>query len=119
MFDHFCKTVFPYETLNQIQSLVYPVAYKTNENMLICAPTGAGKTDIALLTIINTIKQFSVVNGENEIDIQYDDFKVIYVAPLKALAAEIVDKFSKKLAPFNIQVRGVNRRYAIDKGRKF
>lgn len=103
--DHFCKTVFPYETLNQIQSLVYPVAYKTNENMLICAPTGAGKTDIALLTIINTIKQFSVVNGENEIDIQYDDFKVIYVAPLKALAAEIVDKFSKKLAPFNIQVR--------------
>lgn len=36
--DHFCKTVFSYETLNQIQSLVYPVAYKTNENMLICAP---------------------------------------------------------------------------------
>ena len=24
-----------------MQSLVYPVAYQTSENMLICAPTGA------------------------------------------------------------------------------
>lgn len=24
-----------------MQSLVYPVAYRTSENMLICAPTGA------------------------------------------------------------------------------
>lgn len=103
--DHYCRTVFTYDTLNQIQSLVYPVAYTTNENMLICAPTGAGKTDIALLTILNTIKQYSEINEDGELDILFDDFKVIYVAPLKALAAEIVDKFSKKLAPFDIQVR--------------
>ena len=85
--DRYCKSVFKYETLNQIQTLVYPVAYTTNENMLICAPTGAGKTDIALLTILNTIKQYSMINEEDEIDIQYDDFKIIYVAPLKALAS--------------------------------
>lgn len=30
-----------YKTLNRMQSLVYPVAYKSSENMLICAPTGA------------------------------------------------------------------------------
>ncbi|CCF57836.1 hypothetical protein KAFR_0D01890 [Kazachstania africana CBS 2517] len=103
--DEYCKAVFNYDTLNQIQSLVYPVAYNTNENMLVCAPTGAGKTDIALLTILNNIKQFSSVNEEGEIDIQYDDFKIIYVAPLKALAAEIVSKFSKKLSVFDIKVR--------------
>ncbi|AAS50913.2 ABR142Wp [Eremothecium gossypii ATCC 10895] len=102
--DRFCQSVFPYETLNAIQTLVYPVAYKTNENMLICAPTGAGKTDIALLTILNTVKQFSEINGD-EVDIFYEDFKVIYVAPLKALAAEIVDKFSQRLAPYKIRVR--------------
>ena len=40
--DGLCKRTFRgYETLNRMQSLVYPVAYKTNENMLICAPTGA------------------------------------------------------------------------------
>ncbi|QLG72969.1 hypothetical protein HG535_0E00530 [Zygotorulaspora mrakii] len=103
--DHFCRSVFTYESLNQIQSLVYPVAYNTNENMLICAPTGAGKTDIALLTVLKTIKDFSVINEEGDIDIQYDAFKIIYVAPLKALAAEIVDKFQKKLAIFDIKVR--------------
>lgn len=103
--DQYCRAVFKYDTLNQIQSLVYPVAYTTNENMLICAPTGAGKTDIALLTILNTIKQNSTLNENNELDIQYDDFKIIYVAPLKALAAEIVAKFDEKLSVFGIKVR--------------
>lgn len=28
--------------LNRIQSVVYPVAYHSNDNMLVCAPTGAG-----------------------------------------------------------------------------
>lgn len=30
-----------YKTLNRLQSIVYPVAYGSNENMLVCAPTGA------------------------------------------------------------------------------
>lgn len=40
--DGLCRKTFKgYKTLNRMQSLVYPVAYKTSENMLICAPTGA------------------------------------------------------------------------------
>jgi antiviral helicase SLH1 len=40
--DGLCKKTFKgYKTLNRMQSLVYEVAYKTNENMLVCAPTGA------------------------------------------------------------------------------
>uniref|UniRef100_A0A914RII1 Uncharacterized protein n=1 Tax=Parascaris equorum TaxID=6256 RepID=A0A914RII1_PAREQ len=31
-----------YEKLNVIQSIVFEQAYKTRENLLICAPTGAG-----------------------------------------------------------------------------
>lgn len=103
--DIYCKSVFSYDYLNRIQSLVYPIAYTTNENMLICAPTGAGKTDIALLTILNAIKQFSQIDEDGQIDIQYDDFKVVYVAPLKALAAEIVEKFTEKLEVFKVKVR--------------
>ena len=30
-----------YATLNRMQSIVQPVAMNTNENLLICAPTGA------------------------------------------------------------------------------
>ena len=48
--DQLCKGTFEgYKTLNRMQSLVYPVAYKTSENMLICAPTGA----VSLIMIFN------------------------------------------------------------------
>lgn len=108
--DFLCQGTFRnYKTLNRMQSLVYPVAYDTNENMLICAPTGAGKTDVALLTILHTINQFMTESisssGEHTVDIDYDEFKIVYVAPLKALAAEIVDKFSSKLKWLGINVR--------------
>ncbi|KAK6199284.1 DNA-directed DNA polymerase [Scheffersomyces amazonensis] len=113
--DLLCQGTFSYKTLNKMQSLVFPVAYNTNENMLVCAPTGAGKTDVALLTILNTINQYvtetpieSSSNNSNDditIDIDYNAFKIVYVAPLKALAAEIVEKYSKKLAWLGITVR--------------
>ncbi|KAJ3405457.1 activating signal cointegrator 1 complex subunit [Chytriomyces hyalinus] len=81
-----------YKSLNRMQSLVYPIAYETNENMLVCAPTGAGKTDVAMLTVLRTVGQYRK-NGF----IAKNDFKIIYVAPMKALAAEVVAKFSKRL----------------------
>ncbi|KAJ3135746.1 hypothetical protein HK100_002436 [Physocladia obscura] len=81
-----------YKTLNRVQSLVYPIAFETNENMLVCAPTGAGKTDVAMLTILRCISQ----NRKHGF-IMKNDFKIVYVAPMKALAAEIVAKFSKRL----------------------
>lgn len=106
--DFLCKGTFNYKTLNRVQSLVYPVAYNTNENMLVCAPTGAGKTDVALLTILHTINQFvteTIGDEDINIDIDYDEFKIVYVAPLKALAAEIVEKFSSKLKWLGITVK--------------
>ena len=57
--------------LNRIQSIVFNAAYDTNENLLISAPTGAGKTNIAMLTIIREIKQ----NIEQGV-IKRDKFKV-------------------------------------------
>ena len=57
--------------LNRIQSVVFETAYKSNENLLICAPTGAGKTNIAMLTILHEIKQH-ISQGV----IKKDEFKV-------------------------------------------
>lgn len=86
--------------LNRIQSVVFDAAYRTNENLLVCAPTGAGKTNVAMLCIAQTIRQFV----ENDV-IKKDAFKVVYVAPMKALAAEMTTNFGKKLAPLGITVR--------------
>lgn len=104
--DFLCQGTFTnYTNLNKMQSLVYPVAYNTNENMLVCAPTGAGKTDVALLTILHTIGQFVTEPEEDVVDIDLDEFKIVYVAPLKALAAEIVEKYQQKLKWLGIKVR--------------
>lgn len=45
------------KSLNRIQSIVFKAAYTSNENLLVCAPTGAGKTNVAMLAILNTIEQ--------------------------------------------------------------
>ena len=59
------------KSLNRIQSLVFETAYTSNENLLICAPTGAGKTNVAMLTVVHEIKQH-IEQGV----IKKDEFKV-------------------------------------------
>ncbi|KKK18105.1 hypothetical protein P175DRAFT_0502486 [Aspergillus ochraceoroseus IBT 24754] len=109
--DGLCQGTFKgYKALNRMQSLLYEVAYKTSENMLICAPTGAGKTDAAMLTILNAIGKNTVPSPVEQPDatdftVLVDDFKIVYVAPMKALAAEVTEKLGKRLAWLGIQVR--------------
>ena len=112
--DPLASGAFPgYASLNRLQSAVYPLGYGSNENLLVCAPTGAGKTDVAMLTVLRTIKMHArnVDPGigehasRNAFGIRLDDFKIIYVAPMKALASEIVAKFSKRLRYLGVKVR--------------
>lgn len=79
--------------LNRIQSVVFQRAYHCNDNLLVCAPTGAGKTNVAMLTIVNTIRAHT-----DQGVIHRDQFKIVYVAPMKALAAEMVQNFGKRLS---------------------
>ncbi len=62
---------------------VAPTALDTSENILMCAPTGAGKTNVAMLAILHTLSLYrdAATGG-----IDVDKFKIIYVAPMKARA---------------------------------
>ena len=90
--------------LNQIQSKVYQSAFTSSRNILISAPTGSGKTNIALLTILREVSQHISSEG-SDWNMANKQFKIIYIAPLKALAAEIVGKFQSALAYLKIKVR--------------
>ncbi|KAG8346984.1 putative DEAD/DEAH box RNA helicase [Trypanosoma vivax] len=85
--------------LNTIQSTLFRTAFHTSQNMLVCAPTGAGKTVCALLVILRCISEH-FVNGTLD-----RSFKIIFIAPMKALAQEMVENFSRRLAPFAVIVR--------------
>lgn len=51
--------------------------------MLICAPTSSGKTNIAMMTILQTLKQYMRPDGSFETS----KFKIVYIAPMKALVS--------------------------------
>ncbi|CAI5529834.1 unnamed protein product [Closterium sp. Naga37s-1] len=89
-----------FQTLNRIQSRIYQRAFYSNENLLVCAPTGAGKTNIAMITVLHEVG----ANFKNGV-LQKNDFKIVYVAPMKALAAEMAAAFGRRLAPLGLAVR--------------
>lgn len=61
---------------------------------------GAGKTNVALLCILREISKHMNEDGA----IRTDEFKCIYVAPMKALVQEMVGNFTQRLAPYKITV---------------
>lgn len=68
--------------------------YNSDSNVLVCAPTGAGKTIIALLSMLRVINQ----NRSKETgEINTEDFKIVYIAPMKALVNEIVATLKHRL----------------------
>lgn len=89
-----------FRTLNRIQSKLFRAAMDTDENLLLCAPTGAGKTNVALMCMLREIGKHINVDGT----INVDDFKIIYIAPMRSLVQEMVGSFGKRLASYGITV---------------
>uniref|UniRef100_A0A669DEH7 U5 small nuclear ribonucleoprotein 200 kDa helicase n=1 Tax=Oreochromis niloticus TaxID=8128 RepID=A0A669DEH7_ORENI len=89
-----------FKTLNRIQSKLFKTTMETDENLLVCAPTGAGKTNVALMAMLREIGKHINIDGT----INVDDFKIIYIAPMRSLVQEMVGSFSKRLASYGIIV---------------
>lgn len=89
-----------FKTLNRIQSRLWRSALETDENLLLCAPTGAGKTNVALLCMMREIGKH--INDDGTINT--DEFKIIYVAPMRSLVQEMVGNFGRRLASYNLTV---------------
>ncbi|XP_009787289.1 DExH-box ATP-dependent RNA helicase DExH12-like [Nicotiana tabacum] len=87
--------------LNRVQSKVYETALFSPENILLCAPTGAGKTNVAMLTILQQI----ALNRNEDGSFNHNNYKIVYVAPMKALVAEVVGNLSKRLEHYGVQVK--------------
>lgn len=96
-FKHFKK-------LNRIQSTVFEAAYHSQENLLICAPTGAGKTNIAMLAFLSLVREHVNKGGKQQL-IDKTGLKAIYVAPMKALAQEVVATFTERLRDLGLVVK--------------
>ncbi|KAL8456657.1 hypothetical protein ACS0TY_034773 [Phlomoides rotata] len=87
--------------LNRVQSKVYETALFTAENILLCAPTGAGKTNVAMLTILQQL----ALNMNEDGSFNHSNYKIVYVAPMKALVAEVVGNLSNRLEHYGVKVK--------------
>ncbi|KAH8028503.1 hypothetical protein HPB51_017598 [Rhipicephalus microplus] len=101
-----------FRSLNRIQSRLHKAALESDENLLLCAPTGAGKTNVALLCMMREIGKHINPDGS----INGDEFKIIYIAPMRSLVQEMVGNFSKRLNSYNITVSELTGRPPADEG---
>ncbi|KAI0016788.1 hypothetical protein F4780DRAFT_797401 [Xylariomycetidae sp. FL0641] len=86
------RAVFPYELFNAVQSKCFPAVYGANDNVVVSAPTGSGKTAVLEMAIC---KLAATPGGEN--------FKIVYQAPTKSLCAERAHDWEKKFSHMNLR----------------
>ena len=72
-----------FQYFNPIQTQIFYSVYNSDENLLVGAPTGSGKTAIAELAILRLFNKTS-------------EGKIIYIAPLKSLSKERVKDWKEK-----------------------
>ncbi|CAX43655.1 ATP-dependent DNA helicase, putative [Candida dubliniensis CD36] len=87
------RSVFPFKQFNKMQSKAFSSIYNTSNNCVISSPTGSGKTVLFELAILREIGQEFEPN-----------FKVLYLAPTKALCSERLNDWTKKFSLLNITV---------------
>ncbi|KAL2173999.1 uncharacterized protein P884DRAFT_316771 [Thermothelomyces heterothallicus CBS 202.75] len=86
------RAIFPYELFNAVQSKCFDIVYRTNDNLVVAAPTGSGKTAILELAICKLA-----------LDRGNENFKIIYQAPTKALCSERARDWEKKFGHMNLK----------------
>ncbi|KAJ5374631.1 Nucleotide-sugar transporter [Penicillium concentricum] len=86
------RSMFPFPLFNAIQSKSFHSAYNSNDNIVLSAPTGSGKTvvmELAICRLLNTLKD--------------ERFKVVYQAPTKSLCSERFRDWHTKFSSLNLQ----------------
>nr|XP_034832239.1 probable ATP-dependent DNA helicase HFM1 [Maniola hyperantus] len=81
--------IFEYRYFNIVQSGVIEDALYSNKSIVVCAPTGSGKTVVFEMAIVQLLMELEDRNYTG-------DFKIIYMAPVKALCTERLTEWHSK-----------------------
>ena len=92
--DYTFQSLFKWTHFNPVQTQLFPTVYHTDKNILLGAPTGSGKTVVAELAMMRLWRTSS-------------QGKVVYIAPLKALARERHHDWKKKYSSASLVSKNV------------
>ncbi|PGG99068.1 hypothetical protein AJ79_08702 [Helicocarpus griseus UAMH5409] len=87
-----CRSVFPFPVFNAIQSKCFRPIYHGDQNFVLSAPTGSGKTAVMELAICRLVTNF-----------KDSRFKVVYQAPTKSLCSERFRDWKNKFSSLDLQ----------------
>jgi DEAD/DEAH box helicase len=85
------RSLFPFTLFNAVQSRCFETAFNTDDNLVLSAPTGSGKTvimELAICRLMNSVRE--------------SDFKIVYQAPTKALCSERCNDWQVKFGSLNL-----------------
>ncbi|OAP54666.1 hypothetical protein AYL99_11114 [Fonsecaea erecta] len=85
------RSVFKFEVFNAVQSKCFESAFQSDDNLVVSAPTGSGKTAIMELAICRLVTESK---GR--------DFKVVYQSPTKSLCSERYRDWQMKFGALNL-----------------
>jgi len=83
LFNKDAEAMYKFTHFNPIQTQVFHAVYHTDDNIFLGAPTGSGKTVVAELAML---RLFALYPGQ----------KVVYIAPMKALARERIEDWGSE-----------------------
>ncbi|EAW06934.1 putative DEAD/DEAH box DNA helicase (Mer3) [Aspergillus clavatus NRRL 1] len=86
------RSIFHFPVFNAVQSKCFQHVYKTDDNIVLAAPTGSGKTvimELAICRLLSTLKD--------------ERFKVVYQAPTKSLCSERFRDWNRKFMSLGLQ----------------
>lgn len=86
------RSVFPFPVFNAIQSKCYESVFLSNDNLVVSAPTGSGKTAILEMSICR------LISGPG-----FDQYKIVYMAPTKSLCSERHRDWNSKFALLDLK----------------
>ncbi|XP_061171634.1 probable ATP-dependent DNA helicase HFM1 [Saccostrea echinata] len=90
------RSVFRFPFFNIIQSKVFDEVFYKDNPLVVCAPTGAGKTVVFELAIIRLLMKMEQMSFNT-------NFKIVYMAPIKALCSERCSDWSDKFGCFGLK----------------
>ena len=109
-FGKYFQKIFPFEYFNKMQSDSFDKIYNSDDNCIVSAPTGSGKTALFELAILRYLSKFSD-SIENK--------KVLYIAPTKSLCSEITGQWKSRFNNLNVvAITGDTASYEMDAVKK-
>ena len=91
------RKIFPFPYFNIVQSSIYNELLNSDKPLVLCSPTGSGKTAIFELAIIRLLMKNDLKQSDKI------SFKVIYMAPLKVLCNERKNDWESKFNQFGLK----------------